>query len=618
MAERRSKIDARAKSIFEFLSGNEFLIPIYQRPYEWGLGECEALWEDIIQFYEAQSGGERGTESYFLGSIVAYRNEKNELEIIDGQQRTTTLMLLLKALYDVNKKANSERGGEICKCLWEIDKNAPRENNVMFDRYRLKSDVVSDDDETKLKQILMDKYDPSTEKIELQKAIKKSKSNYEKNYLYFTLWVRDYLNNRAAKWEGICETLLERCEVLLVESEDGREGKGFDYALRIFNTLNNRGKPLADSDIIKGRILTKRTQEDRNKFAQEWKALEDKVKKSEYVKSESDRYNFMSELWTHYMHILRAKNGDNDTTTPGMLQFFAGKSKLRQDKSGEPIEKILVSDESFEFIKQLAQFYCNPYNYLSPKGAKYYDVLDTYQNNYWKIPLSVCIYKFRESHTGELKINEAVFEELFPKLITCISLQLFQNKGGTTFLKNIFVKTNITLYESGKFDFNIKEEVPSQDRFEEFCMGLSQKNIKYLLLLDSYLFSEEQQRTWSYKDKRGNDQTGFAKKGEVEHILPKEWQKANFDDWDEASHKEYLEKIGNKVLLEKQINIACSNGFFHKKKEEYKKSHFLQASDDDNGLSRYPNENWTTKNIDKRSGEIYQRLQTFFNNNKKG
>lgn len=75
-----------------------FVIPEYQRPYAWTAEQVETLFEDLWEFTSDIGGTEREA-SYFLGSIVAYENEKGEQEIIDGQQRITSLFLLLRAIY---------------------------------------------------------------------------------------------------------------------------------------------------------------------------------------------------------------------------------------------------------------------------------------------------------------------------------------------------------------------------------------------------------------------------------------------------------------------------------------------------------------------------------------
>ena len=73
-----------------------FIVPDYQRPYSWGQDECEQLWTDIVNVF----GDGENIDEYFLGSIVTYKNDQKLLEIIDGQQRITTLTLLFRAFYE--------------------------------------------------------------------------------------------------------------------------------------------------------------------------------------------------------------------------------------------------------------------------------------------------------------------------------------------------------------------------------------------------------------------------------------------------------------------------------------------------------------------------------------
>ena len=84
------------KNIYSIFAGNnvEFLIPDYQRPYSWGKDECETLWEDLKNFTVDADSFDSKNDEYFLGTIVTFKNEYNQYEVIDGQQRLVTLMLL--------------------------------------------------------------------------------------------------------------------------------------------------------------------------------------------------------------------------------------------------------------------------------------------------------------------------------------------------------------------------------------------------------------------------------------------------------------------------------------------------------------------------------------------
>ena len=98
-----SKLNVDQKTIMLLFSDkkSDFLIPDYQRPYAWEEGQCQTLWDDIFSFAFPDNNYENFNkdEEYFLGSIVTFENENNKKEVIDGQQRLTTLMLLLRAFY---------------------------------------------------------------------------------------------------------------------------------------------------------------------------------------------------------------------------------------------------------------------------------------------------------------------------------------------------------------------------------------------------------------------------------------------------------------------------------------------------------------------------------------
>ena len=97
-----SKLNVDQKSVKDLFQSKhaDFLIPDYQRPYAWGEAECQTLWDDIFAFAfpdNDRTKFDRNNE-YFLGPIVTFNNN-GKMEIIDGQQRLTTLMLLLRAFY---------------------------------------------------------------------------------------------------------------------------------------------------------------------------------------------------------------------------------------------------------------------------------------------------------------------------------------------------------------------------------------------------------------------------------------------------------------------------------------------------------------------------------------
>jgi len=124
-----SKLNIDQKNISSLFQDkkSDFLIPDYQRPYAWGIEECAALWEDLYAFAFPDGNPDNFNDSdeYFLGSIVTFKNDKQKLEIIDGQQRLTTMMLLLRAFFNrlqhMKDDDSSELQRNIRKCIWQAD-----------------------------------------------------------------------------------------------------------------------------------------------------------------------------------------------------------------------------------------------------------------------------------------------------------------------------------------------------------------------------------------------------------------------------------------------------------------------------------------------------------------
>ena len=107
-----------------------FVIPEYQRPYAWTDEQVETLFEDLWDF-TATSGGTERESSYFLGSVVSYENEDGEQEIIDGQQRITSLFLLLRAIYTkLIATPASERTAEANNFIGKIEPTIWRTNKL--------------------------------------------------------------------------------------------------------------------------------------------------------------------------------------------------------------------------------------------------------------------------------------------------------------------------------------------------------------------------------------------------------------------------------------------------------------------------------------------------------
>ena len=174
-----SKLNVDQKSVKDLFQNNkaDFLIPDYQRPYAWEDKECQTLWDDIFGFAfpdNDYSKFDSSKDEYFLGPIVTFKNEEEKMEVIDGQQRLTTLMLLLRAFYsmfDNMQDAQSIKTREnIAKCIWKTDEFGSPDMNVL----KIDSQVATDNDKNEFLSIL------KTGKVDAGQ-----KSKYADNYRFF-------------------------------------------------------------------------------------------------------------------------------------------------------------------------------------------------------------------------------------------------------------------------------------------------------------------------------------------------------------------------------------------------------------------------------------------------
>ncbi|MBV6547084.1 DUF262 domain-containing protein, partial [Ursidibacter maritimus] len=242
--------------------GKKFIIPDYQRPYSWDIEKCETLWSDIESFSKTEEAAKH--ESYFLGTIVSYENNDNQ-EIIDGQQRITSFMLLLRAFYTQLEKMDSNNKNVIGlkqrlePCIWEIERISREVDNKS--NIKILSDVATEADNETFHKI-----------IESGLFDEKKLDNYTQNYAYFLKTSQDYAKNHPMEWENLCVTILEQCIILPIKCDSQ------DTALTIFSTLNDRGLPLSDSDIFKAKMY--KTSENRKEFVEKWKEFSEICKLS--------------------------------------------------------------------------------------------------------------------------------------------------------------------------------------------------------------------------------------------------------------------------------------------------------------------------------------------------
>ena len=523
-----SKLNIDQQTIKELFSNkrSDFLIPDYQRPYAWEETECQTLWDDIFAFAFPENDYslfKSDEDEYFLGPIVTFKNSDGKLEIIDGQQRLTTLMLLLRAFFakfgdmqDANSKSTSE---DIAKCIWKTDEfGNPDKNKLKID-----SEVSSDEDKEEFLSILKN-----------GKVATGQKSRYAKTYMFFEEKINDFLQHFPTYFAYLPTRILNNCILLPIEAESQ------DTALRIFSTLNDRGKPLSDTDIFKAQFYKYYSDKgQKDVFIQRWKELEALCEDVFTASSGSP----MDELFTRYMYYERAKQNNKQTTTEALRKFY------EKDKYA-----ILKRDDTFVNLERLAAFWKSIASQddavFSEKILKRLSVLNNAPNGMWTYLLSVYFMKYSDE---EGKLDEEKLYVFLNRIIAFIWTYAVM-RPGVNALRMPSYPAMIDIVNGKEVDF------------ADFKFDTAQVRN----MLTNYEFTNQRPITrsmlawWAYNDD-GQQLISNDTTLEIEHIYPKQRQineKA-------LSDKNSLESLGNKALLEKGINIRASDYRFEDKKKYY-------------------------------------------------
>ena len=540
--------------------GKIFIIPEYQRPYRWEVDTCDVLWNDLKNFYEEHKDDDR---EYFLGSIVTCEDneERNHINIIDGQQRITSFMLLLRAFYyklecQLEENPMDEEVVGLMKsiepCIWKI--------NPMTKK-------VSDKKETHIKTLVATDDDKVDFELILEKGIGRDKSNsyYSKNYGFFLKSCDDYAKTHLTGWKEFCLFILSRCIILPIECTD------LDSALTIFGTLNNRGLPLADSDIFKAELY--KIQPSKQLFAEQWKELESTI--------ENAGFSF-DDLFRYYMFVHRAMKNDSSKEI-GLRSYYSGKGNKYT---------IFKNPSFFDELNDLGMFWTSIYSndgiYCNDEALQYIHCFMSYPNEYWKYPISVFYQRNKKMDNDDFKTSFSVY---LRKLISFMLVKFIESPTVNAVKPYIF-NFCIDTYNKNEIDcaaFQIPDDFKS--RINAFS---SSRITKALLLLNAYLFDA--------------DQKLIQGKSEIEHIFPQSWQDTNYNGWSKTEAETYLNMLGNKIIFEKRLNIQAGNNYFGKKKEKYKESQVKEVL----YLSKMPQTDWLKEDIEKRNSEIVNRLYSFF------
>lgn len=498
-----------------------FVIPEYQRPYAWTDEQVETLFEDLWEF-TATSGGTERESSYFLGSVVSYENKDGEQEIIDGQQRITSLFLLLRAIYTkLIATPVSERTAEANNFIGKIEPTIWRTNKltgtVDFKNILLTSRVVNNDGNEILRSIL-----------ETGKVDENAKDNYSKNYRYFQVLFDKHSTENPLMVYQFIYALLNQAILLPITADTQ------DTALTIFSTLNDRGLPLSDADIFKAKIYNQLEMDAKEKFIERWKELDEQA---------TDANESIQQLFYYNMFYYRALDKDTKTTTPGVRKYYAA-NKFERLYKPELLDTLFVILNLWKVVNKGEELEDEAWS-KNNKIRQTLDTLASYPNEFWKYPVVIYYVCYR---------NEENFEKRFALFLNKLLMELLTKylmKPTINAVKPDILKLNSAIVTSIVPAFEFK--VIDMAQMEPYIQNPNRNAVRMLLKTLAYEHQDDLLPT----------------KWEIEHIFPQKWQSNYFPDESDSTIKEKIEHIGNKLPFEKKLNIVAGNGYFKKKKKEY-------------------------------------------------
>ncbi|GAA9410583.1 DUF262 and DUF1524 domain-containing protein [Helicobacter pylori] len=493
---------------------NQLVIPIYQRLYSWEEEQCKQLWDDIIKI-----GGNDKMDRHFIGSIVfvqdgIYTTSHNELLIIDGQQRLTTITLLLTALRDHLSDEDEFLKKFSCQ---KIQNHYLINSNKDGDKkFRL---ILSDSDkDTLLYLIDKDRRKPS-----------EPSSKIVENFKLFGKWISKNTNKLETIFKG-----LEKLMIVEIALE-----KGKDDPQLIFESMNSKGMELTQTDLIRNYIIMETEDEKQESFYNKyWRAMEDELKQSK-------RKDLFNKFVRHYLTI--------KTKIPNINKVYVALKDYRQ-KEGIGIEDLL---------KDL-QKYCGYFCRIVFKKEADKDLnkaLGFLVDLEMDVIYPLLLELYSDYSDGVLSKADfipiiALIESYICRRAVCGLGTNSLNKVFPSFTKHI---QKDEYFESLKAHFGYlteKQRFPNNDEFKD-CF----------ITIDFYKFKK---REYFFERLENFDRKErvYTHEYTTEHIMPRklteEWERDLGENFQEI-HDKYLHTIGNLTLT--GYNDIYSNNSFQEKRD---------------------------------------------------
>ena len=563
-------------NISQFLTSNNvcFVIPVYQRNYDWKEENCKQLWNDI--WYIAE---EDGNVTHFLGTICSNGVISHEKTIIDGQQRITSITLLVKAIRDCSTNEEFK--------TYLDERFLHNTGYGIPDNHKIKLQLNTRDDSIYRKLLNQNgSNDPSL--LDYQTV----ESRLYLNYRFFHECVENLSMEQREKVINALERLI--IVELDIENEDPQE---------IFESLNSTGLDLTDVDLLRNFLLMSLDRDTQKRLYETyWYPIESNVGPDNMVRFFMDYYIYAKksdnlmvrgrrshisighiyEAFRDYYHSLKGSDtsrGASPDVTERLLKDMLACSKIYKSL----VFGNKVDMNSLDRIQRVVYsiIYLNESNTSRPILMY---IMDKYQRNILDESQTLEMLNACLSMVFRSKVTKTT--GLSSQFVGNMLLRLSENDT------DHFVDRFWNAITAGKGDFSF----PSDEDFRYALLNrqifdiLRSRGTKYLL------YSLEQNSPSAKGLPRYDDQNIT-----IEHIMPKalspEWMQYLGDSAER--HSDFLNKLGNLTLTNN--NPEMSNDSFDKKKEWYSESSFHYTRN----LTKY--DSWSIEDITRRGESLTDR-----------
>ena len=523
-----------------------YQVPNYQREYVWKTEHVEQLLNDINAERE-RSDPARAPE-YFIGSIVVCPGNDSVLEVIDGQQRLTTLFLTLCAIRDRIKEFGEEPPGSLDSHISATSTDAGGSDHF---RYRL--DLQYEDSGDILvhiaKETLNEADDKSTRSI----------TNIRNAYTVTLNFLKQEFRDDVGALRAFYGYLTNKVKLIRIQTKDVAK------ALKIFETINDRGVGLDAMDLLKNLLFMKASRSDFEKLKGHWKELQDALFD-------------MNEKPLRFLRYFIFSRYDVDILREDEIYGWFAKN---EDQCGYAVNPSNFAKE----LLRAAQAYGRFRDGCDPSGAKNRHLENLQLLGGWAARQHLILLLAGRHLPVSTAMNPCdLFDQLarevedlfFVYVITREPTRVFERNFArwARELRDITNSADLEVFIDRRF---VRAKAELSVRFDEalrrlYVDSVQQYRLLYILAkltqhIDLRAYGETEGTKWLSNYTSG----GF----EIEHIFPQQPSNEATVEFGEREDPYIADRLGNLVLVERSINASLGNRPYSQKRDVYPKSRLL-------------------------------------------